>query len=90
MVCKELCIYIGEYYGQNDRLKTSHKSGPFITIQDGEKWERVVFLEPREKRFAGTRAWIRLSALWVAKELFLDDLRQKESIRCRNSSERVL
>lgn len=49
-----------------------------------------MFLEPREKHFAGTRAWVRLSAFWVAKELFLDDLRQKESIRCRNSSERVL
>lgn len=48
-----------------------------------------MFLESREKHFAGMRAWA-LSVLWVAAELFLEAIRQKQSIRCRNSSERML
>lgn len=49
-----------------------------------------MFLESREEHLAGMRALMRLSALWVAKELFLDAIKQKESIRCRNSTERML
>lgn len=45
-----------------------------------------MFLKSTDKHFAGMRLWMRLQGLWVAKELFLDAIRQKKSIKCRNSS----
>lgn len=49
-----------------------------------------MFLESKEEHLAGMRALMILSALWVAKELLLDAIKQKGSIRYRNSSEGML